>query len=105
MRKGIFTYDYENFFVGYIKEDLAISWNGFDCPAFEKKEVEKIVKTLDSEFFRTEYNQENDCFILYDLLYDDEEGKEVFKGYDIVINGEIKRVYDFGNCSMCWCEK
>lgn len=105
MRKGLFTYDFENYFKGYLRDDLATSWNGWECPAFEKKEVEKIAKTLDSDFFKVEYSQENDCFILYDLLYKEENEKEVFKGYDITINGEVKRVYDFGNCSICWSEK
>lgn len=100
MKKDLFTYDDENYFLGYYDEEM--SWNGWCVPFFTKDVVQKIIKTVDKEYYRIEYDSKKDCFILYDLLYDDEEGKEVCES-TILKNG--LKVYAIGGMSWIWHPK
>lgn len=97
MKKGLFTYDDENYFKGYYKEEL--SWNGWDIPYFTKDVVQEIIKTIDSEYFKMEYDNENDNFIICDLLYDEEEGKEVC---DTTILENGLKAYAIGGACWIW---
>lgn len=80
---------------GYTKGFL---WNGWAQPYFELDEAMRIAK----QFGDMTYDKERDVFIADTQQYYPDEPNEEFAGEDLVVNGEVKRVYAIGAGAWTW---
>lgn len=82
-------------------------WNGWECPAFEKEEAERILawaKQLDEDSIDDSanaysYDVETDTFKYCDAAGDPYEES---KGFDITVNGSVRHVYSIGAYAWIW---
>ena len=94
MRKTKFTIcDDERIYEGYTDGTL---WNGWECPWFTKEVTEQIMQDLNKDGVETEYDDERDSYIVYQV-----DGEpDVFDGVDVITNDGIQRLYPIG--AWCW---
>lgn len=95
MRKTRFVIDTnEKTYEGYTDGTL---WNGWECPWFTKEVAEEMMKDLNKEGVRTEYDEERDSYIVEVEQCDE---PDVFDGADVVTEDGIKHLYPIG--AWCW---
>lgn len=73
------------------------AWNGWATPSFEYKEAKRIA----DQFGDITYDEAQDAWVLNDM---DDDEPVVFKGSDIVVNGETKHVYAIGAGFWTWSD-
>jgi len=93
-------------------------WNGWECPRFTKEEADKVVAFYSNraEGYPAQYNQAADQYEFFmqddwddhcnEQIDEDNEdsGWEIYKGYDIWMDGEPVHVYAIGAWSWIWSE-
>jgi len=97
---GIEDYYGDNPAKGYTK---GLAWNGWAMPVFAEEGIERIKDFLKKDL---QYDEKRDVYIV-DMGpdVDDEYRFEEYEGQNIVVNGEIKRVYAIGSGSWVWQEE
>lgn len=81
------------------------SWNGWECPYFEKEQVDLI---LAAEYIRGEWRGEEVWIEYYDpegmeeYSEDDDEAYEVYRPVYILTKDGIKKTWSIGAWSWCW---
>ncbi len=94
MKKTRFVIDTnEKIYEGYTDGTL---WNGWECPWFTKEVTEEMMRDLNKEGVKTEYDEERDSYIVHQI--DDEP--DVYDGADVVTEEGIKHLYPIG--AWCW---
>lgn len=83
-------------FEGYTTSN---TWNGWQCPLFNKENADKICKAYNNEFCQMRYDEENDCYI---AEYPVDEYTEKYKGQDYIVNGKVEHLYPIGSHEWCW---
>ena len=95
MRKTKFTIcDDERIYEGYTDGTL---WNGWECPWFTKEVTEQIMRDLNKDGVKTEYDEERDSYIV-EIEGCDEP--DVFDGADVSVEDGFQRLYPIG--AWCW---
>lgn len=89
--------DNERIYEGYTDGRL---WNGWACPWFIKEVAEQIMRDLNKDGVKTEYDEERDSYIVYQV-----DGEpDVFDGADVVTDDGIQRLYPIGAWYWIWDE-
>lgn len=71
-------------------------WNGWECPWFTREVAEQIMKDLNSDDVKTEYDEKADTYIVHWC----EGTDDVFDGADMNTEDGIKHLYPIG--AGCW---
>jgi hypothetical protein len=98
---GIEDYYGDNPAKGYCQPGLL--WNGWAMPVFDQEGIDRVKDFLKDDLT---YDAERDVYMV-DLGddVDDECRFEEYEGQNIVVDGEIKRVYGIGSGSWVWSEE
>lgn len=95
-RKEIVTLDGEHVYEAWIGED---TWNGFQCPYFEKHVAEKMAEDM----LELSYDQKTDSFVWEEVTDRNESGNyEEFSACDIETPEGFKKVYAIGAWAWVW---
>lgn len=98
-KKGSFSVgEGDNVYKGYSAD---MYWNGWECPCFDKEESVNIINECLNIYDKGGYDAENDRFWIQ-FEGDSEEEISYHEGKDIIVNGEVKHVYDIGAFAWCW---
>ena len=99
MKNAYFRIDKSpNFYEGIDTENL---WNGWAMPLFSKQVADLIIKkACEDESVRYIYEAQKDEYVYW--CKDDPDEKEIFKGKDYTVDGEIKHLYDIGSGYWVW---
>lgn len=100
-RKGEFCLNAEPYYEGYA---TLRTWNGWQMPAFEFSECQRIAETLGDGVVRISYDAKADAFVVRDLQSPDDE-PEVYAGKTIRTEDGPKKVYAIGAGAWCWDRK
>ena len=74
-------------------------WNGWAMPYFEEEVAKSVVANSANIGDDFRHIPEHDMFIMKFLMQDEEE---TFEATEILINGEVKKVYAIGAGSWTW---
>lgn len=98
LTKANFTMDFiDEVFTGYHNGG---TWNGWMMPSFEYEEAVKILELYkDDECMDAKYDAENDAFTFH---IEGEDEADVYQGFEAVVNGETKKLYDIGSGYWTW---
>ena len=96
MRKTRFVIDTnEQTYEGYTD---GRRWNGWECPWFTKEVADEIMKALNNEDIRAEYDSKKDSYLVY--FDDDADGPYEFDGADVKTEDGSMHLYPVG--AWCW---
>ena len=92
-KKHTFCLDDSPSYEGYT---LSYRWNGWECPAFEKKTAIEILKDAEmTGIFDPETNT-------FTITHPESDGSETVQGFPIEFNNQIITVYPIGSHSWTW---
>jgi hypothetical protein len=101
IRKTRFEIDgWETSFEGYTWGDR---WNGWACPAFEKKQADRIWALQRKDGNEAKYDKATDTFIL--IRDGNQEDKEIYKGEKHLFASQELVLYPIGSMVWTWSEK
>ncbi len=86
-------------FHGYTNGD---NWNGFACPCFEKGLAEQVLNASKVNGYVSNYDAENDTFIVQSKDDPPEYAPQEFKGQFVTIDEKEIKVYPVGAYSWIW---
>lgn len=98
LKQDNFTMDFtDEVFTGYHNGG---TWNGWEMPSFEYDEAMQILDLYrDNEFMKATYDAEADAFT---FLITDEAEADIYTGFEAVVGGETKKLYDIGSGYWTW---